>query len=86
MLGKEWKDVAAQLNLKPMRIQAILRNHVNKDTAETRFDMLVTWAKRVPKAVDKVCTTLSSMPHNSMPEFKTIERVHIFENIGHTAL
>ena len=54
MIGKEWKDVAAQLNLKPMRIQAILRNHMNKNTADTRFDMLVTWAKRVPKSVDKV--------------------------------
>lgn len=53
-LGKEWKDLAGQLELKPMRIQAILRQHLNRDTPETRYDMLVTWAKRVPRAVDKV--------------------------------
>ena len=53
-LGKEWKDVAAHLNLRPMRIQAILRQNVNKDTTNTRYDMLVSWAKRIPKSVDKV--------------------------------
>ena len=53
-LGKEWRELAAALNLRPMRIQAILRQHVNKETNDTRFDMLLTWAKRVPKAVDKV--------------------------------
>ena len=53
-LGKEWKDVAAHLNLKSTRIQAILRQNVNKDTAKTRYDMLVSWAKRIPKSVDKV--------------------------------
>ncbi|XP_045204736.2 titin homolog [Mercenaria mercenaria] len=71
MLGKEWKEVAAHLGLKPMRIQAILRNHVNKDTAETRFDMLVTWAKRVPKAVDKVqilCNALTACGRGDVAE------------------
>ena len=53
-LGKEWKDLASHLNLKPMRIQAILRQNVNKDTPQTRFDMLMAWAKRVPRSVDKV--------------------------------
>lgn len=53
-LGKEWKDVAANLNLKPTRIQAILRQNVNKETQKTRYDMLVSWAKRIPKSIDKV--------------------------------
>ena len=53
-LGKEWKDLATYLNLKPTRIQAILRQNVNKDTPKTRYDMLVSWAKRIPKSVDKV--------------------------------
>ena len=57
-LGKEWKDLATYLNLKPTRIQAILRQNVNKDTAKTRYDMLLSWAKRIPKSVDKVLDSI----------------------------
>ncbi|XP_052236647.1 uncharacterized protein LOC127848310 [Dreissena polymorpha] len=53
-LGNEWRELAAALSVPRMRIQAILRQHVNLDTADTRYDMLVTWAKRVPRSIDKV--------------------------------
>ncbi|KAK6170307.1 hypothetical protein SNE40_018725 [Patella caerulea] len=53
-LGDEWKQLAKYLNIRRMRIQAILRQNVNSEKQQTIYDMLVSWAKRIPRAVDKV--------------------------------
>jgi len=54
-LGDEWKKLAQYLNMKSVRIQAILRqNNSNPDPKKIRYDMLITWAKRVPRCVNKV--------------------------------
>ncbi|CAH1799957.1 unnamed protein product [Owenia fusiformis] len=64
-LGEEWKRLASQLNVKGTRIQAILRDNVNAEaTDQAAFDMLVTWAKRVPRSMNKVdilCNALLSV-------------------------
>lgn len=58
-LGEEWKKLAMYLNLKSVRIQAILRqNNMNPDPRKVRYDMLVTWAKRIPRSVNKVITCI----------------------------
>jgi hypothetical protein len=38
------------------RVQAIIRNmqYGDQSDADARFDMLMTWLKKTPKAVDKV--------------------------------
>ena len=53
-IGEDWKRLASQLNVKQMRIQAILRNNASKDQETAIYDMLVTWAKRIPKSMNKV--------------------------------
>ena len=54
-LGDEWKMLAQLLNLKSVRIQAILRqNTANPDPKKIRYDMLVSWAKRIPRSANKV--------------------------------
>ncbi|XP_052268822.1 death domain-containing protein 1-like [Dreissena polymorpha] len=55
-LGEEWKMVAGYLNVSKPRVQAILRNLQNGDCndCDARYDMLMTWLKKTPKAVDKV--------------------------------
>ena len=53
-LGDEWQKMAQFLNLKRMRIQAILRNHPGSDDEEAKQQMLLTWAKRVPRGLQKV--------------------------------
>ncbi|XP_062566933.1 death domain-containing protein 1-like, partial [Saccostrea cucullata] len=54
-LGDEWKKLAQYLCLKSVRIQAILRqNNQNPDPKKIRYDMLVTWAKRVPRCLNKL--------------------------------
>ncbi|KAL4216720.1 Death domain-containing protein 1 [Mactra antiquata] len=55
-LGEEWKTLATHLNVSKPRVQAIIRNMQYGDTtdADARFDMLMTWLKKTPKAVDKV--------------------------------
>lgn len=54
-LGDEWKKLAQYLSLKSVRIQAILRqNNQNPEPKKIRYDMLVTWAKRVPRCLNKV--------------------------------
>ena len=54
-LGQEWRHLASLLNIKRARIQAILREHVQKDNDDVKYEMLLTWAKRVPRSLDKVC-------------------------------
>lgn len=54
-LGDEWKKLAQYLSLKSVRIQAILRqNNQNPEPKKIRYDMLVTWAKRVPRCLNKL--------------------------------
>ncbi|XP_076078607.1 uncharacterized protein LOC143048685 isoform X2 [Mytilus galloprovincialis] len=54
-LGDEWKMLAQVLNLKSVRIQAILRqNTANPDPKKIRYDMLVSWAKRIPRSANKL--------------------------------
>ncbi|ESO89736.1 hypothetical protein LOTGIDRAFT_164757 [Lottia gigantea] len=55
-LGDEWKKVAHYLNVNRIRLQSILRdmNIGERTFDEAKFDMLMTWLKRVPKAADKV--------------------------------
>lgn len=59
-LGDEWKKLASYLNVRRVRIQAIMRNNIN-ESENAVYDMLVTWAKKVPRSVNKVdilCTSL----------------------------
>lgn len=55
-MGDEWKKVAQNLNVSRARIQAILRNTQICDGTEedARYEMLMSWLKKMPKAVDKV--------------------------------
>ena len=58
-LGHEWRKLSQHLNIKPVRIQAILRNHANNEQTDSsdddiKYEMLVTWAKRVPHGWNKV--------------------------------
>ncbi|XP_052785943.1 death domain-containing protein 1-like [Mya arenaria] len=55
-LGDEWKTVGNYLSVSKPRIQAILRNLAYGDCSEVdaKYDMLMTWLKKTPKAVDKV--------------------------------
>ena len=52
-LGDEWRRVAHYLNVRRVRIQAIMRNNAN-DQENAVMDMLLTWAKKVPRSVNKV--------------------------------
>ena len=56
-LGDEWQVLGPCLNVKRTRIQAILRNNALNGEGgedEAKFDMLMTWAKTVPKSMNKV--------------------------------
>ena len=55
-LGEEWRQIARLLNVRRVRIQAILRNNASQDHAddENKYDMLLTWAKKVPRGYNKV--------------------------------
>lgn len=57
-MGDEWRRVAQNLNVSRARIQAILRNIQISDGTEeeARYEMLMSWLKKMPKAVDKVST------------------------------
>lgn len=57
-MGDEWKKVAQNLNVSRARLQAILRNiQVSDGTEEdARYEMLMSWLKKMPKSVDKVST------------------------------
>ena len=53
-VGDDWKRLATQLNLRRTRLQAILRNSVGKDQEAIIYEMLLSWAKRLPKSMNKV--------------------------------
>jgi len=56
-LGDEWKKIAQLLNVTRPRIQAILRDVqvYDKTEEDARYEMLMCWLKKMPKATDKVC-------------------------------
>lgn len=56
-MGEEWRRLAQILNVSRARMQAILRNIQISDGTEedARYEMLMSWLKKMPKAVDKVC-------------------------------
>ena len=55
-MGDEWRKVAMTLNISRARIQAILRNTQISDSTDedARYQMLITWLKKMPKSIDKV--------------------------------
>ncbi|XP_063437770.1 death domain-containing protein 1-like [Mytilus trossulus] len=57
-MGEEWRRLAQILNVSRARMQAILRNIQISDGTEedARYEMLMSWLKKMPKAVDKVST------------------------------
>ncbi len=58
-LGEEWKKLAHYLSVKRVRLQAIMRNNINNEQELIIYDMLLTWAKKVPHSMNKVkCHTL----------------------------
>ena len=53
-LGDEWTKVATYLNIKKQRIQAILRNNTTGEEEDVKYDMLMTWMKKLPRSTNKV--------------------------------
>ena len=53
-MGEEWRKLARCLNVRRVRLQAILRNNVNNEQENAIYDMLLTWAKKVPHSCNKV--------------------------------
>ncbi|XP_064645460.1 uncharacterized protein LOC135498879 isoform X2 [Lineus longissimus] len=62
-LGDEWKKVGHYLNVRRVRIQAILsnfkaasdtRSQAEYEHDEMKYQMLTNWVKKVPRGVDKV--------------------------------
>ena len=53
-IGEDWVRLAQYLCVKRVRIQAIMRQHVNDDNTKKIYDMLTTWSKRLPTSIDRV--------------------------------
>ena len=54
-LGEEWQKVAHALNVRKVRIQAIMKKNITEEKDdEAKYDMLITWAKKVPRGLNKV--------------------------------
>ena len=53
-LGDEWQKLAHVLNVKKVRIQAIMKKNITEEKDEAKYDMLITWAKKVPRGLNKV--------------------------------
>lgn len=62
-LGDEWFKLAYQLNICHSRIQAIIRNAQAQDQTEdfAKYQMIMTWLKRAPKASNKVKNVLKAV-------------------------
>lgn len=60
-IGEEWRRLAQCLSIRKVRIQAIVRNNVNNDSEQAIYDMLLTWAKKIPRSVNKVGAVTSDM-------------------------
>lgn len=53
-LGDEWQRLAHLLGVKRVRIQAILRNAGQNGEEDAKYEMLLTWVKRIPRGTAKV--------------------------------
>ena len=65
-LGEEWNNLAKQLGINSIRLSAILRENQleSQPEKEAKFDMLMTWRKKVPRSMDSVsnnCLTSEMM-------------------------
>ncbi|KAK3095023.1 hypothetical protein FSP39_009314 [Pinctada imbricata] len=65
-MGDEWRKVAQTLNVSRARIQAIIRNSQIKDATDEdmRYEMLMTWLKKMPKSIDKVTVLVNALMRN----------------------
>lgn len=64
-MGEEWRKIAITLNISKARIQAIIRNAQITDSTDedARYQMLITWLKKMPKSIDKVRDRSASPVH-----------------------
>lgn len=53
-IGHDWRHLAHSLGIRRVRLQAILRNHGTNESQQTVYEMLVSWMKKLPRAVNKV--------------------------------
>jgi len=60
-LSAEWTSVAAALGITRPRVQVIERNAMLKGSApaDVNYEMLMMWAKALPKCADKVSVHVS---------------------------
>lgn len=76
-MGDEWRKVAMTLNISRARIQAILRNtQIGESTEEdARYQMLITWLKKMPKSIDKVTVLTNAFMKNGRPDLAEQVRI-----------
>ena len=76
-LGDEWKKLAHVLNVKKVRIQAIMKKNIAEEKdEEAKYDMLITWAKKVPRGLNKVLFPINTIHFRSqIVNFKQILKV-----------
>ena len=55
-LGDEWRKLAHQLNVRRVRVQAIMRNTTlaGRSIEDAKYVMLLTWMKAAPRGLNKV--------------------------------
>lgn len=77
-LGDEWHRVANQLNVKRVRLQAILRNNKEAQAAEeeVKYDMLLSWVKRVPRSMNKAEILRAALLHSGRPDLAEELRIN----------
>ncbi|XP_078328192.1 death domain-containing protein 1-like [Crassostrea virginica] len=76
-MGDEWRKVAMTLNISRARIQAILRNTQISDSTDedARYQMLITWLKKMPKSIDKVTVLTNAFMKNGRPDLAEQVRI-----------
>ena len=87
-LGQEWLKLARCLNVKKARVQAIIGSHNNNsnkttatdmsslDNTAAKYEMLMTWAKRQPRSVNKVNTVKQQSRVNNLFLYKNYNLNH----------
>jgi len=53
-IGEDWKPLAQCLNMRQVRIQAILRNNIDTGHWQATQEMLLSWVSKLPRAANKV--------------------------------
>ncbi|CAH1788525.1 unnamed protein product [Owenia fusiformis] len=75
-LGDEWQRLSNLLNVRKNRIQAIMvvsrDNHQKRDEA-AKYDMLMTWLKKVPRGMNKVAKLADAL--------KAVGRRDLYEEV-----